>query len=143
MARRERDDKFLRLTGMWESKRQGLFTGKLRPEDIEKLIGKAEEADKAGCPLVFFLWENDKGSKKDPVFTLQVAVADEDNSRGRSRGSSRGRGRDRDEDDEDEKPRRSKREDPEDEPEEEEEDEKPSRKPAGKKPAGKKKDEDW
>ena len=97
MAReRERDSKYVRLTGMWPTKKDGLFTGKMRTEDIGKLIEKADEAEKDGQQLVFFLWENDKKTRKDPEFTLQVAIAEEQEG-GRSSGrSSRGRDRGRD-----------------------------------------------
>ena len=167
MARgRDNDGKYVRLTGLWPSKKDGLFSGKLRPEDIEKLQDKVEEAAKNDAALVFLLWENtDKRGRKDPDFTLQVTVSEDDGGgsrRGRSSGGygrgrddrddSRDRGRDsrrrgRDDDNDDEK------DEPEEEPEEaEEEEEKPrGRKSAPVKskgkavpPAKKKgKDDDW
>jgi hypothetical protein len=104
MARRgnrDNDGKYLRLTGLWPSKKNdALWTGKFRNEDIGKLLEKVEQADKDGADLVFFLWENtEKNGKKDPDFTVQVSVSeDEGGSRGRSSrnrgGSSRGRDRD-------------------------------------------------
>ncbi len=64
---RDREDKYVRLTGLWESKKRGLFSGKLREQDIEKLVEKIDEAKDAGSDLIFFLWENnDKRGRKDP-----------------------------------------------------------------------------
>lgn len=119
MARRGKgNDKFLRLTGLWPSKkRDGLWSGKLRNQDIERLLERAKEADGEGADIIFFLWENEKQSKKDPEFTLQCAVAEDQGGYSKGRDSGRSR-RDRDEDDE--KPsRRGKKEEKEDEEEEE------------------------
>ena len=171
MARgRDNDGKYVRLTGLWPSKKDGLFSGKLRPEDIEKLQDKVEEAAKNDAALVFLLWENtDKRGRKDPDFTLQVTVSEDDGGgsrRGRSSGGyDRGRNnrdddrdrerdgrRDRNRDDRDD----DKDEEPEEEtePAEEEEEERPrSKKSASSKKAApsngkpvagkKKKDDDW
>lgn len=170
---RDREDKYVRLTGLWESKKRGLFSGKLREQDIEKLVEKIDEAKDAGSDLIFFLWENnDKRGRKDPDYTLQVAVA-EDAAGGGGRGSygrDRGRdrrparddreeGRDRDRDnrrdnrdddrgrDKEDEPRD---EDPEDEPEEREEKPKSSKaapakssKAAPAKAKAKPKDDNW
>lgn len=167
MARgRENDGKYVRLTGLWPSKKDGLFSGKLRPEDIEKLQDKVEEAAKNDAALVFLLWENtDKRGRKDPDFTLQVTVSEDEGGgsrRGRSSGGY-GRGRDDRDDsrDRDRDSRRSSRDDRDDdkdeEPEEEpEEQDEPEEEPRGRKsapvkskgkaapPAKKKgKDDDW
>jgi len=167
MARgRDNDGKYVRLTGLWPSKKDGLFSGKLRPEDIEKLQDKVEEAAKNDAALVFLLWENtDKRGRKDPDFTLQVTVSEDEGGgsrRGRSSGGY-GRGRDDRDDsrDRDRDSRRSSRDDRDDdkdeEPEEEpEEQDEPEEKPRGRKsapvksqgkavpPAKKKgKDDDW
>lgn len=93
-GRKENDGKYLRLTGLWPSrKKDTLWTGKFRNQDIEQLLVKVEEADKAGADLLFFLWENtEKDGKKDPDFTLQVTVAD-DQENGRSRGGASYHGR--------------------------------------------------
>ena len=167
MARgRDNDGKYVRLTGLWPSKKDGLFSGKLRPEDIEKLQDKVEEAAKNDAALVFLLWENtDKRGRKDPDFTLQVTVSEDDGGgsrRGRSSGGyDRGRNnrdddRDRERDgrrDRNRDDRDDKAEEPEEEPEEQDE---PEEKPRGRKsapvkskgkaapPAKKKgKDDDW
>ncbi len=146
MARgRDNDGKYVRLTGLWPSKKDGLFSGKLRPEDIEKLQDKVEEAAKNDAALVFLLWENtDKRGRKDPDFTLQVTVSEDDGGgsrRGRSSGGY-GRGRDDRDDsrDRDRDSRRSSRDDRDDdkdeEPEEEpEEQDEPEEKPRGRKSA--------
>ena len=134
--RDERDSKYVRLTGLWESKKRGLFSGKLREQDIEKLVEKIDEAKDAGSDLIFFLWENnDKRGRKDPDYTLQVAVAEDAGvgtgrgSYGRDRGRDRrparddreeGRDRDRDRDDHRDDDRgRGKEDEPDEEPEEE------------------------
>ena len=134
--RDDRDSKYVRLTGLWESKKRGLFSGKLREQDIEKLVEKIDEAKDAGSDLIFFLWENnDKRGRKDPDYTLQVAVAEDAGvgtgrgSYGRDRGRDRrparddreeGRDRDRDRDDHRDDDRgRGKEDEPDEEPEEE------------------------
>ncbi len=136
--RDERDSKYVRLTGLWESKKRGLFSGKLREQDIEKLVEKIDEAKDAGSDLIFFLWENnDKRGRKDPDYTLQVAVAEDAGvgtgrgSYGRDRGRDRrparddreeGRDRDRDRDRDDHRDDdrgRGKEDEPDEEPEEE------------------------
>lgn len=127
---REKDSKFLRLTGLWPSKHNdALYSGRVKNEDLEALQAKIEEA--GDSDLVFFLWENkDKESRKDPEFTLQVAVSDGDGGRRKSR-------RDRD-DDEDRGKSRRDRDEEEDKDEEEEEE-----KPRSKKGKGSKEDKDW
>jgi hypothetical protein len=72
------NDKYVRLTGLWPSKnKEGLWTGRFRAEDMEKLLEKASEALDNGAPLVFSLWENnEKEGKRDPDFSLQCFVGD-------------------------------------------------------------------
>ena len=149
MARgRENDGKYVRLTGLWPSKKDGLFSGKLRPEDLEKLLDKVEEAAKNDAALVFLLWENtDKRGRKDPDFTLQVTVSEDEGGgsrRGRSSGGY-GRGRD-DRDDSRDRDRDSRRrgrdddnDDEKDEPEEETEEAEEEERPRSKKSASSKK----
>ncbi len=135
------NDKYLRLTGLWPSKKDGMFSGKLRPEDVEKLMAKVEEAAENEAPIVFTLWENDKKeSRKDPEFSLQCFVGDADEQPRSSRGGGGYRRQERDRDD---PPSRRSRHDkeapeddePEDEPEAEgdEEQEEPEERPARKK----------
>lgn len=155
-GRKENDGKYCRLTGLWPSKKNdALWTGKMRNQDLEKLLEKVEEADKAGADLVVFLWENqEKNGKKDPDFTVQVAVSEDDGNSGgrgrssRSSGSSRSSRRDRDE----EKEEDNEEEEETEETEEEEEEEKPSRRGKSKKEeprkrsagsSGKKDKNDW
>lgn len=128
------NDKYLRLTGLWQSKNNDMLrTGKLKVEQLEDLLKKVEEALESEAPLIFGLWENDKKkSKRDPEFSLQCFVGDSEESPRSRRGS-------RDEDEEEDRPsRKSKRDAPEeeeaeeeeeeDEPEEEEEDSRSTRK---------------
>lgn len=92
MGRRNRDNdgKYVRLTGLWPSKKNDtLWSGKIRNQDIGAVIDKLDEADKENADVVVFLWENkERNGKKDPEFTVQIAVSEgDDNSRGRGRGS--------------------------------------------------------
>ncbi len=123
--RKDKDSKYVRLTGMWESKKEGLFTGRLRAEDIDKLSEKVEEAKEAGVPLVFFLWQNEKDSRKDPDFTLQVALGEEEEG-GRKPFKKSFKKRD-EEEEEDEAPKKKSKRD-----EEEEEEEAPKKKSSSK-----------
>jgi hypothetical protein len=121
--RQDNDGKYLRLTGLWANKKKdNLWTGKMKAEDVVKLIEKADEADKAGAELVFFLWANDQKKRNDPEFTIQVSVSEEEvgGGRGRLYGRSSGRGREDREDREDSRDndRDNDREEKEPEPEE-------------------------
>jgi hypothetical protein len=118
--KQDNDGKYLRLTGLWPSKNKDtLWTGKIRSQDIGALLEKCEEADKDGSDIVVFLWENTKKSgRKDPDFTVQISVSEDQEKGGRSR-PSRGRD-DRDEPEETEE-------------EEKEQDEEPEEKPRGRK----------
>ena len=94
-GRKENDGKYFRLTGLWPSKKNDrLCTGKVRNQDLEKLQDKIAEAVDANADLVVFLWENtEKNGPKDPEFTVQISVSEDDgNSRGRSSRSSRSSG---------------------------------------------------
>lgn len=136
------NDKYVRLTGLWPSKNtDGLWTGRFRAEDMEKLLEKANEAAENGAPLVFSLWENgEKESRKDPDFTLQCFVGDADEQpRSRSKyGSKKKSTRDEEEEEEESE---EEEEEQEEEESEEEEDEAPKKK-ATKKPASKRR-EKW
>ena len=142
MARRGKDNdgKYLRLTGLWESKtNSALFTGRAAAEQIEELLKRCEEALDADAPLVFSLWENDKKkSKRDPEFSLQAFVGDAE-EKPRSSRSSRSSRDDKEEDREESRDRKrqsSRDEEPEDEPEdapEDEPEEKPRRRTASSK----------
>ena len=135
------NDKYLRLTGLWPSKsNDALFTGRVKPDGIEDLLKRCEEALDQDSPLVFSLWENDKKeSRKDPEFSLQCFVGDSEEKPRSSRSSRssrdeepRGRSkRDRDEEPEDKE--EEAEEEPAEEPEEKEE--RSSRKSSRTKPA--------
>jgi hypothetical protein len=130
-GRKQEDSKYVKLTGLWQNKKKdNLCTGKMRTEDIEKVMDKLQEALDANAEAVVFLWENDKRGQKDPDFTVQVAVSEGEvgSSRGRSYGRSSSRGRDREEPREEREESRDRDRDrePREEPEEEvEEEEKP------------------
>ena len=134
------DGKYLRLTGLWQSKnKENLYTGKLRAEDVEKLAAKIEEAD--GSDIGFFLWVNEQESRKDPQFTLQCAVSESDGGF-----SSKKRNRRDEEEEEDQEEQK-------DDEEEEDEDDQPKKSGGKAKASGKasttsgkskgKKNEDW
>ena len=86
--------KYLRLTGLWQSKNNdALWTGRLKPEQVEDLLKKVEEANEAEAPIVFSLWENkDREGKRDPEFSLQCFVGDKEEEGGSSRSSRRSSG---------------------------------------------------
>jgi hypothetical protein len=60
----------VRLTGLFETKRKGLFIGSAGPEQLDALIAliKTVKAD-PDAVLTFFLWENDEGKA---VFSLNA-----------------------------------------------------------------------
>lgn len=147
-SKKSGNDKYLRLTGMWQSKNNdALWTGRLKEEQIEALNDKVAEALDAGAPLCFSLWENDKKeSKRDPEFSLQCFVGDSEEKPRSSRRSNR--------DDRDDTRRKSRDEDEEEENNEEpeensdEEEETPRKKGASTRkgkdaPRGKSKKESW
>ena len=158
-GRSEKNDKYLRLTGLWPSKsNDSLFTGRVKSDDVEAILEKFQEANDSESPIVFSLWVNEKKrNRKDPEFNLQCFVGDAEEKPRSSR-------RDRDEEDEqeDRPKRKSKRDEPEEDQEdeveeeeeeeteeEEEEEEKPRKKstrtakPAGKTTSSKKSKNDW
>ena len=69
------DRQALRLTGLFSGKKQGLFSGRLRAEDMENLKGLIEEALASGQALSFFLWENQVTSPKTPQFSLTANIS--------------------------------------------------------------------
>ena len=110
---RQDDGKYVRLTGLWENRnKRGMFTGKIRNQDIGKILRKLEDCDGNRSDVVVFLWENNnKRGQKDPDFTVQIAEA-EDRGGGRGGYSNRDRGRDgrdRDRDERDDRDGRSDR----------------------------------
>ena len=107
---RQDDGKYVRLTGLWENRnKRGMFTGKIRNQDIQKIMRKFEECDDKRSDVVVFLWENsNKRGQKDPDFTVQIAEA-ERGGRGEYSNNNRDRGRDRDRDERDDDGRSSDR----------------------------------
>lgn len=121
------ESKYIRLTGLWQSKgNEDLYTGKAKEEQIEKLLKAAEEALESGAPLVFSLWvNNEKESRKDPEFSLQTFVGDvEEKPRERGGGGFKRKNRDDKEEEEEE----NNEEESNEEDSNEEEEEKPQRK---------------
>ena len=81
---RQDDGKYVRLTGLWENRnKRGMFTGKIRNQDIQKIMRKFEECDDKRSDVVVFLWENNnKRGQRDPDFTVQIAEAEDRGGRG-------------------------------------------------------------
>lgn len=67
------DGKGVRVTGLFAGKREGLWTGRLRKEDIENLMGLFDNALNSNQLITMFLWENQDG----PQFSLTANVAQE------------------------------------------------------------------
>lgn len=95
------ESKYIRLTGLWQSKgNEDLYTGKAKEEQIEKLLKAANEALESGAPLVFSLWvNNEKESRKDPEFSLQTFVGDVE-EKPRERGGFKRKNREEEEEEE-------------------------------------------
>jgi cobalamin biosynthesis protein CobT len=78
----------VRLTGMFRTKKPGMYVGNLRKEDLEALIMKIKESKSDGKSLVFFLFRNlDKDSNS--AFSLLVDSVHEDRTVRKSKKSSR------------------------------------------------------
>lgn len=67
------DGKGVRVTGLFAGKREGLWTGRLRREDIENLMGLFDNALNSNQLVTMFLWENQDG----PQFSLTANLAQE------------------------------------------------------------------
>ena len=61
-----------RLTGLFKTKRRGLYVGGTNDETLDALVKKIKAAKAEGKQLTFFLWKSkfDEG----PVFSLNVDV---------------------------------------------------------------------
>ena len=145
-GKRKANDKYLRLTGLWPSKNNdSLWTGRMKPDQLEELIKRVEEALDADAPIVFGLWANDKKeSRKDPEFSLQCFVGDTEelprSSRSSRHSNTSSRRSSRDNDKETEETEEEEVEESNEEPEEEEA-ETPKRR--GKKAVIKKRSSSW
>lgn len=85
----------VRLTGLWESKRQGLFTGGVK--EVEALKDLCEQALADGKDIRIALFENDARSRRDPQFTVYASIDQGRQGGGSSyRGGSQGRSDNRD-----------------------------------------------
>ncbi len=78
----------VRLTGMFKTKKPGMYVGNLRKEDLEALIGKIKEAKADGKSLVFFLFRN-QDKEADIAFSLLADSKDEDRNARKSKKSNR------------------------------------------------------
>ncbi len=67
------DGNGVRVTGLFAGKREGLWTGRLRKEDIENLMGLLDSALNSNQLVTMFLWEN----QDDPQFSLTANLAQE------------------------------------------------------------------
>lgn len=68
----QRDRTDVRVTGLFATKRDGLFVGTAKGEQFDALIEKLKAAKQAGRGLTFFLWENT--FKDGPPFSINVDV---------------------------------------------------------------------
>lgn len=86
--------KGVRLTGLFRTKRKGLYVGKVRADEelsaLKKLIKKAEAE---GSDLTMFVWKNK--DEDGPAFTLVADIAQD------AEGGKRRKRRDEDDEDED------------------------------------------
>lgn len=73
----------VRLTGLFKTKRRGLWVGSVTELDAMKSKIKTAIAEDKG--LVFFLWKND--DEDGPAYTISMDVSqDEDRPKGKSYG---------------------------------------------------------
>ena len=76
----------LRVTGLFTTKRKGMYTGTLRSEDrenLETLLGKAKG------PISVFLFRNDRDRDSTMEYTLYVAESNRPPGEARSRTEQR------------------------------------------------------
>jgi len=85
----------VRLTGLFKTKRRGLFVGSVTELDDMKSKIKQAIADEKG--LVFFLWRNDP-EEEGPAYTLSMDVSQDED---RPKKKQRPEPEDEDEDDDD------------------------------------------
>ena len=68
----------VRLTGLFKTKKPGLFVGSVALKDLGDLIAKIKEAREKELGLTFFAWKNDperyKGEGTPPALNLTVDV---------------------------------------------------------------------
>ncbi len=62
----------LRLTGLFPGKRDGLLTGRLRTEDMQRLKELIDEALANNQMIALFLWENQVTKPNQPPYSLQA-----------------------------------------------------------------------
>lgn len=74
MAFKRSNTKSVRLTGLFKTKRPGLFVGTCRAEDLKQLIAKIKAAKEEDKGLTFFVWKN---QGEGPTLSLSVDVEQE------------------------------------------------------------------
>lgn len=63
----------IRLTGLFGTKKPGMYVGTARPEEVEQLIEKCNEALEADKGVTFFLFKN-KDRESDIAYSLAADV---------------------------------------------------------------------
>jgi hypothetical protein len=106
----------VRLTGLFGTKKPGLYVGNARAEEIEQLVEKCNAALDADKGLTFFLFKN-KDRDSEMAFSLSADV--QTDFKGRK--NKRSERIDEDDEEQEERPRKSRR----DRDEEDEEEDRP------------------
>ena len=63
----------VQCTGLFKTKKKGLYVGSTTDEYFDKFVEKVKEAKKKGKGVAFFLWRNDP-DKSDTPYTLYMDV---------------------------------------------------------------------
>lgn len=89
----------VRLTGMFKTKRRGLWVGSVT--EIDEMKSKIKTAIAEDKGLVFFLWKNE--DEDGPAYTLSMDVSqDEDRPKGKTYGKPKRKPVEDDDEDQDE-----------------------------------------
>ena len=65
----QRNSELLRITGLFPTKRKGMYTGSLRPEDAKKLSDLLEQTDRVSI----FVFRNDRDRDSGAEFVMYAA----------------------------------------------------------------------
>jgi len=76
-GKRDRSDS--RITGLFKTKRRGLYVGGTNAETFQSLVDKIKAAKSEGKQLTFFLWKSK--FEDGPVFSLNVDLEQDRNER--------------------------------------------------------------
>ena len=74
----------VRITGLFQSKKRGLYVGTARPEEVASLRKKLKEAVDQEKGVVFFLFKNTSDEENQPKFNLSADVA-QDKPKGKAK----------------------------------------------------------